>query len=151
MAKTEMTRSDLADTIDSTSEIVGRSVGLLARNLLWLLFWPVGRIAAEADNLPVTLARLRRLFQEAVGGGADEELIAALSALARRGDEIVRAFVVWVDLVETLVQDAERRYGTKPGQGQLKAGEVKAVFRYLLRAERFDIPQVPRILRTPHS
>src|SRR6185369_14193432 len=58
-----------------------------------------------------------------------------------------RAIVVWIDLVEVLIQNAERRYGATPGMGPMKAAEVKEVVRYFMRNRRLNIPDIPQFLQ----
>jgi hypothetical protein len=95
----------------------------------------------------VEIWHLRRLLGTALSAGVDRDVIRALNALARRRPEIERAIVVWIDLIETLVQSEEQRYGPRPGLGPIKAAEVKNIFRYLLRSQRFALPNVPEYLR----
>jgi hypothetical protein len=54
--------------------------------------------------------------------------------------------VVWIDLIEVLVQTKEQQYGPSRGLGATKKAEVKEVVWYLLRGQHFEIPQVPEFL-----
>lgn len=106
----------------------------------------VARSKDRQQRLKATIWNLRRLLREAMGEGASEELANVLNFLVAQRDRIERAFIAWIDLIDVLVRHEEQRYGSKPGRGPQKAAELKAVMRYLLRAERLDIPRVPEIL-----
>jgi hypothetical protein len=104
-------------------------------------------VSPEEQRIRVSLETLRRLLQEAVNAGFDRDVADALRWLADNGPAIEKGVVAWVDLLELLVQDTEERFGTQPGRGEFKADQVKAVVRYLLRAERFSLPRVPDYLQ----
>jgi hypothetical protein len=91
---------------------------------------------------------LVRLFRSAVGPGRIDELISLLNALSKNSDRIQRAVIVWLDLLEVLVQQTERRHGAAPGRGKLKAAEVKQAMKYLLRTRRFSLPNLSPALQT---
>ncbi|HYC89911.1 MAG TPA: hypothetical protein VEO54_11920 [Thermoanaerobaculia bacterium] len=103
--------------------------------------------ASRREELRADIRAVRQLLRTAVADGLDKDLATALNFLARHGEAIRRAVIVWIDLIEVLVQDAERRYGGQPGKGALKAAEVKEVVRYLMRDRSFAIPDVPRHLQ----
>ena len=102
---------------------------------------------SRRDELRADIREVRQLLRTAVAEGMDRDLATALNFLAKHGEEIRRAVVVWIDLIEVLIQDAERRYGGAPGKGHLKSAEVKEVVRYLMRGRAFNIPDVPRYLQ----
>ncbi|HEV2446963.1 MAG TPA: hypothetical protein VGS58_13625 [Candidatus Sulfopaludibacter sp.] len=83
-----------------------------------------GSAAASELEIQSEIWKLRRSLREALGDGVAEELVGALGWVAANGGNIERAAVAWVDLIETLVQEKERRYGPKPGLGPLKKAEV---------------------------
>jgi hypothetical protein len=93
---------------------------------------------------PATIWRIRGRLREMTKGD-DEELVAVLNQLLKHRVQFERALIVWIDLIEVLVQQAERRYPL-PGRGQLKRGEVKSAIVYLLRRRRLGIPNVPDFL-----
>jgi hypothetical protein len=94
---------------------------------------------SQRTELRYTIVRLRRLLRDAMGDGNDQKLAHFLNDLAENGAEIEKAIVVWVDLIEILVQNAERRYGTRSGRGSIKTAEVKQVVRYFLRTGKLQI------------
>lgn len=98
----------------------------------------------QREELRAKISEIRRLLRVALSAGVDQDIIGALNLIAKRRKEFERAFVVWVDLIEVLIQTQEQRYGPRAGLGALKAQEVKEVFRYLLRNRRIPIPNVPR-------
>lgn len=97
--------------------------------------------ARDPFDFPDTFARIRHLARQIDG----EELADWLSVLDRELPHFERAAIAWIDLIHVLVQDAEPRYRPK-GRGPLKKEEVKTVIVYLVRADRYDIPWVPRYL-----
>lgn len=101
----------------------------------------------SAEHLRGTIWELRRLLRIAMADGADKELVAFLNVLGESREEIERAVVVWIDLIESLAQGAERSYGAKSGRGKLKAAEVREVLRRLVLASRFRIPRLPDFLQ----
>jgi hypothetical protein len=108
---------------------------------------PPSRATAEpagGDFSPATLWKIRRDFQELTTGDG-EEFVAVLNRLLRDRDQIVRSLIVWIDLIDTLVHQAERRYPL-PGRGQLKRSEVKSAIVYLVRRRRLNIPNIPSFL-----
>jgi hypothetical protein len=98
---------------------------------------------ARRNKFRAEIWSLRRLLRVALGGGVEKEITAALESLAKKGDQVERAVVVWVDLIEVLVQTREQRYWPRRGLGTNKKAEVKEVVRYLLRGEHFELPHVP--------
>jgi hypothetical protein len=98
---------------------------------------------AETDldrRVRLTVWRMRRLLGRAGGDGSDDgDLVTLLHQLSQHSGEIEAAVVVWLRLIEVLVQDTERRHGSAPGRGKMKAAEVEDVIRYLLR-ERWRLP-----------
>ena len=100
-------------------------------------------VRRRLDSFVMRIHRLLRLARE---DGLSEEFLSGLHRLADRREEIERAVVVWVGLIEVLVQDAERRYGAGRGRGAIKAAEVKAAVLYLLRRQNLKFPDVPDLL-----
>ena len=112
---------------------------------LLLLPWLAPRESdPRREVLRIHVDRMVRLFREALSGGVSEDLVAAVRALALNGKDLQRGVVAGIELICVLVQSAERRHPN--GQGRLKKEQVKAFIRYLLWAERFDIPEVPDYL-----
>lgn len=106
------------------------------------------RPTSQQVHLRSTIWKLHQLLHDAMGDGMDRELVIFLNSLSQNSDEIQRAVIVWVDLIEALVQNTERRYGSKSGRGSIKAAEVKEVVRYLLRTDKFALadPTGPNFL-----
>lgn len=103
--------------------------------------------ATRRNRFRTEIWNMRRLLRIALGGGGvEKDIIAALESLAKKRNQIERAIVVWVDLIEVLVQTAEQRYGPRSGLGTIKKAEVKEVVRYLLRGRTFEIPCAPEFL-----
>lgn len=136
---------------DATIEIVRgvtHTAAELAEFSLSLLVSPFqAERSSRREELRSTIWEVRRLLRTAKAEGLDKDLATTLDFLAKHSEAIQRAVVVWIDLIEVLIQNAERRYGATPGMGQLKAAEVKEVVRYLMRDRRFNIPDVPRSLQ----
>ena len=147
----EATAVKVSSLPDATLEIareVTHTAAELTEFSLSLLMSPFrAERSARREELRSTIWEVRRLLRTAKAEGLDKDLATTLDFLAKHAEAIQRAVVVWIDLIEVLVQNAERRYGASPGMGQLKAAEVKEVVRYLMRERRFNIPDVPRSLQ----
>jgi hypothetical protein len=92
------------------------------------------------------LSHLIRLFRSALGSAQADELVSILNAVTENREQIQTAVVLWLDLIEVLVQTAERRHGGQTGQGKLKTAEVKAALKHLLASGRFLAVTVPQPL-----
>jgi hypothetical protein len=146
----EATQVKFKSLPDTTLGVV-RDVSQVAFELAEL---PIGLIlspfleerSARRKELRADIVEIRQLLRIASAEGMDKDLASTIEFLARHDKEIQRAVVVWIDLIEILIQNAEHRYGATPGVGQLKAAEVKGVVRYLMRNRTFDIPDVPKFL-----
>ena len=92
--------------------------------------------------------RLERAYEEATNGQRASEVFDDFQQILPDLDALGRAAVEWLNLVETLAQEAERAYGHTQGRGALKAAQVKAVLVHVaLSDESLFPPHVPRILR----
>ena len=92
------------------------------------------------------IERINRLIAVAHAEGLTDDFLYELDRLADRREEIERAIVVWIDLIDVLVQDAECRYGYSKGKGTIKASEVKETILFLLRKQCIRFPHVPDVL-----
>jgi len=141
--------SEVAETTREIAEQTSRAARDLTAAWYWFWWVPFRPLAARprsSRERAAKVIRMRRLLQEAMGEGVEEDVSTLLKRLSVNRAELERAVVVWVELIEALVQEVEQHYGSAPNRGQLKAREVKAVMRYLLRAERVDVPVVPELL-----
>jgi hypothetical protein len=147
MEASEVKAKNLPDTTLGVVRDVSNVTFELARVPIALLLSPffLGR-SERRKELRADIVELRQLLRIATEEGSDKDLAAALNFLAEHSKQIQRAFVVWMDLIEVLVQDAERRYGSAGAMGELKAAHVKGVVQYLMRNRSFDIPDVPKFL-----
>jgi hypothetical protein len=98
----------------------------------------------QQTRLLADVQSVANLLRKAKGSGLEDELFKLLQALTENRDQVERAFVVWVDLLEVLVQQTEVQFGPQKGAGALKAEEVKATIWYLLRTKKFNFPDVPQ-------
>ena len=148
MDATAVKHSSLPDSTIKIARALGHTANELAEFSLGLILAPFrASRTSQREELRSTIWELRRLMRTAMAEGLDKDLATALSFLAKHGEAIQRAIVVWIDLVEVLVQNAERRYGATRGMGRMKAAEVKEVVRYFMRHRRFNIPDVPQFLQ----
>jgi hypothetical protein len=138
-------------SLPHTTIEVTRGISRAAIELVAFPFWLLGIVfpaerPTRREELRSNISEIRRLLNTAIEEGLDTELAGVLNFLARHSEQIQRAVVVWIDLIDVLIQNAEKRYGATRGLGQLKAAEVKEVVRHLMRDRKFDIPNVPRFL-----
>jgi hypothetical protein len=90
---------------------------------------------------------LLRLFRSTLGRDAAHELVGLLQSISANRDRLQRAVIVWLDLIETLVQSAEAHHGPGSGLGRLKKAEVSAAVKWLLNARQFSLSNVPKSLQ----
>lgn len=147
MEATQVKFKSLPDTTLGIVRDVGSAAFELAEFPVALILSPfLAERSGRREELRADIVEIRQLLRIASAEGMDKDLASTIDFLARHDKEIQRAFVVWIDLIEVLIQNAERRYGATPGMGEMKAAEVKGVVRYLMRNRTFDIPDVPKFL-----
>ncbi len=95
----------------------------------------------QTEILRTRIDRMVRLLRAALSGGVGEDLEALLRDLAAHQADLERATAAWVELISALVQAAEHRH--PDARGRLKKAQVKAAIRYLVRADRFHLPDLP--------
>jgi hypothetical protein len=91
------------------------------------------------------------LLREAMGGGVAAELAKRLKALDDHRDQIQKGVIAWIQLIEVLVQEAERGWRKRAGQqakggGTQKKSQVKAALFQILNSEQARLPIVPDYL-----
>ena len=99
---------------------------------------PVGISAA-------TIEEVRQALSELNEAGTWDELSALGRELYDNQGTLRQSLLVWSDILESLVQDAEGRH-PQGGRGSLKLKEVKWVVAYLLNRERIHVPGLPTSL-----
>jgi hypothetical protein len=94
-----------------------------------------------------TIWRLRDAYERAASGplSLDEILI----RIIKEFNDARETLFLWVDAVETMIQEVERLYGPAPGQGMYKAAQVKAAVVYMVEAAARRQP--PRTLLVSRS
>jgi len=125
------------------------SIAASSQTIVDVLLWrsqPQGRRVVASDDL-VECSQLVHLFRSALGSDGSE-LISILNKFTENRDQIERALIVWLDLIEVLVQTSEKRYGATPGMGKIKTEDVKRALMYLFESGSFSLPNVPRSLAT---
>lgn len=93
-----------------------------------------------------TIWRLRRAYEAAAEDGNALTALQELRRILPSAPELRSAIEAWTFLVETVVQEAERRYGSKSGQGAYKAAQVKSAMVHLLIDQRLPTADVPSFL-----
>lgn len=83
------------------------------------------------------------LLNQAMGPGMPEAVADVIRNLAEHSGEIERGIVVWVRLIEVLIQNAERTGAS----GELKKADVKSAAHYLIQENRVEFPGLPRYLQ----
>ena len=106
--------------------------------------------AAEArlrKHAQAVVWQVRRAFEAAAGTGFTDELIRLIEKVAPPSTQVRAALIAWVTLVEVLVQEAEREYGSAAGRGSQKAEQVKAALIHLMiDRSNLKIPDIPDFL-----
>lgn len=98
------------------------------------------------ERLRQEIWNIRRLLRTATSGDVEETITKLLQYLSENKERWQKAVIVWLDLIEVLIQTEEKKFGAKPGLGQLKKAEVKEVTKYLLNSSHFRIPRIPDFL-----
>lgn len=133
---------ELERLVEEVADAVGNLIGGGGASVQEERLLPV-----DEERLRSTIWDLRRLLRTAMGNGGAEEFTSLLVAVDSNREEVERSLALWFDLIESLVQGAESRYGHAPGRGGLKAAEVREVVRRLLTASRFRVPGAAAPLR----
>lgn len=110
------------------------------------LYRPSPAVPGLDEEVAEALREVRYLLGQLSGADVRGELTALARQLSDHSGELRAAILVWVDVIESLVQDAEGRH-PRPGRGTLKLAEVKWVVAYLISSGRFRIPRVPSALQ----
>lgn len=91
--------------------------------------------------------QLRRAYEAFAGYGFADQFAQFINRIAPAAGQIEKALIAWVNLIEVLVQEAEREYGSAVGRGPQKAELVKAALLHLiLDRPQLTIPDIPEFL-----
>jgi hypothetical protein len=101
---------------------------------------------SQRSRFRVEIWKIRRLLRTASEGNIEKDISEILRTILDNRARWERAIVVWVDLIEVLVQTEEQKFGPKQGLGPIKKAEVKEVISHLLQGAHFKIPRVPDFL-----
>lgn len=117
---------------------------------LRLLFPPLSPNSSSKiseQNIRVAVEDIRLLIRTAENAGVDHGIFSILNTLVVNRGQIERTIVLWVDLIEVLVQEQEQIYGPRAGLGQIKAAELRRILKYLLRGNKLSLPNIPPVLQ----
>jgi hypothetical protein len=92
-----------------------------------------------------TLWRLRAAYRQAADGPLSLNEIFA--RIVKESDSLRTTMVVWVDAIESMIQEVESLYGPAPGLGPIKAVQVKAAIVYIIDKADGRLPR-PTLLVT---
>ena len=118
------------------------------------LWRPAAPAAASPDSVALkgraqqTLWRLQSEYQRVAGDPRSLDNLILLADLLPSADDFRDAAVAWLDLVETLVQTAEREYGAAPGKGAYKAEQVEGDPARAADRSEVEHPQSSGVSRT---
>lgn len=129
-------------------EVGGGATAALLRGTS-IIISPDGR--EEEFALPPEVARQLeadawqvRLMVEQISATPGSELV--LQHLTVVFQDAGRRVVELVSMADTLIEEAERTYGTAKGRGKYKREQVKAAMLYAAHKSGYDLPWVPSIL-----
>jgi hypothetical protein len=100
----------------------------------------------QHEQIRLTVWRLQNAFEELANPKNKTGLREALSSLSFLAQTLRDTLVAWTELMDELVEEAERLYGTQPGRGAYKREQVRAAVLTIARREAIDIPIVPQFL-----
>ena len=120
---------EVEDALLSALFPAGPSQGGLSEEDIQRIRESLWRIRRDLDQLEVThfVDDVSSLLDDAFGGP----------------EAFVRTVRAWADLVDTLVTEAEKDYGSAAGRGLYKKRHVKAALLYLVRRSGMQIPDIP--------
>ncbi|ODS22365.1 hypothetical protein AB835_14565 [Candidatus Endobugula sertula] len=109
------------------------------------LFYPAFTVHPKQDQVeneltPIVL-KIRRLLREITGQGMDIDIANKIKLIAEGGQQFSRALVAWLSFIDTLLNSANKRYGTT--EDQITTREVKAAVRLIYRSRKIDMPHIP--------
>jgi hypothetical protein len=112
--------------------------------------WKFGAQDDEYDPLMEEARRnvwlLRKAYEHAADEGATSAFLAELRRVVGSTAQAKRAFVAWMQLIDALIQAAEKEYGTAAGRGEVKKTQVKAaIIRLLLDTSNLRLPVPPAL------
>lgn len=99
----------------------------------------------DRKDMQIRLQHFIDLLHKAMGPGIPEMVAVVLRNLSDHSDDIRRAIVLWVRLIEMLVQSTEHRYPSS--HGALKKADVKAAAKYIFSSKDFALPGIPADLQ----
>jgi hypothetical protein len=94
--------------------------------------------ADERSRLRSVLWRLERGYEQIVGEDPRQFALSA-SELAGIIGRLRPAILLWVDILESLAQDAERQFGPQAGKGPMKSQVVRSALAHLLIDSRIRL------------
>jgi hypothetical protein len=100
----------------------------------------------QHEQIRQTVWRLQNAFEELANPKNKSGLREALSSLSFLAHTFRDTLVAWTELMDALVDEAERLYGTASGRGVYKREQVRAAVLTIARREAIDIPLVPQFL-----
>jgi hypothetical protein len=98
---------------------------------------------AMRQRLASDVWELRAAFDEISAASGTRQAMHDLAAVIRAAAGRVVSFV---ELIDTLTDEAERLYGTASGRGEYKRQQVKAALLYAARRGGYDVPLVPSFI-----
>ena len=107
---------------------------------------PANGSTSQVGISAATIEEVRQALSELNAAGTWDELAALGHQLSDNRGTLRQSLLVWADVLESLVQDAEGRH-PQDGRGALKLKEVKWVVAYLLNRERVRVPGLPTALQ----
>lgn len=130
---------------------LSQTVATLGEFYLTLIFFPFYSLRLgnkeRVDDLTEKINEIEAKIKGALDPQILNDMVALLGKVAERSVEIEKSVVAWLDLVEALVQEAERAYWNQRGRGADKARLVKDALQELLSSDKNDIPRVPKALQ----
>lgn len=97
----------------------------------------------QIERIHVTVWRLQNAIEELTQARGVVDLRAALTSLSFLAREFADQIIGWIDVIDTLIDEAERQYGTQAGRGAYKVYQLKGALLYMARREGFALPIVP--------
>jgi hypothetical protein len=103
--------------------------------------------ARQRERLRVVVHDLQDAFEVVTDPRLSAELRQALKSATYLATTFSGQIIAWMGVIDTLVEEAERAFGTAPGRGAYKREQLKAAILTIVHRQGFTLPLIPGFLQ----
>lgn len=100
----------------------------------------------QRAQIRMSVWRLQNVFEVVLHPTDPAALHTALTSLSFLAQQFGSQIIAWVEVIDVLVDEAERHFGTIAGRGLYKRQQVRAAVLTIARRDGIDLPFVPGFL-----